>query len=246
MYRVDPFSRKEWYHIKAPTVFQVTNVGQTIVSKTQGTKTSRDGLLGRVFEVSLGDLKHDGEDDSYRKFKLKVDEITGHNLLTNFYGMDLTSDKLRSLVRKWYSLIECNVDIKTTDGYTLRLFVIAQTKRRPNQIKKTTYAQSSQIKKIRAIMKSVVIRETNTDLMELVKKLIPESIGKEIEKATERVYPLQNVLIRKVKLLKAPKLDVDKLLAIHGGLQQATAGAATTAQPTQQTPTDTGKTVERA
>ena len=31
-----------------------------------------------------------------------------------------------------------------------------------------------------------------------VKKFIPESIGKEIERQTQGIYPLQNVLIRKV------------------------------------------------
>ena len=64
-------------------------------------------------------------------------------------GMDFTTDKLRSLVRKWQSLIEAHVDVKTTDNYTLRLFCIAFTKKRPNQIKKTCYAQSSQIRQVR-------------------------------------------------------------------------------------------------
>ena len=39
-------------------------------------------------------------------------------------------------------------------------------------------------------------------------------IGKEIEKACHGVYPLQNVYIRKVKMLKKPKFDRKPLLAL--------------------------------
>lgn len=63
-------------------------------------------------------------------------------------GMNFTTDKLRSLVRKWQTLIEAHVDVKTTDNYTLRLFCIGFTKRRPNQVKRTCYAQSSQMRQV--------------------------------------------------------------------------------------------------
>ena len=119
-------------------------------------------------------MKSNGEDDAYRKFQLRVEEVAGHNLLTNFYGMDLTSDKLRSLVRKWQTLIETFADVKTTDGYTLRIFAIGFTKRRPNQIRKTSYAQTAQVKKIRAIMRDIINREAGSvELNELVAKFIP-------------------------------------------------------------------------
>lgn len=49
--------------------------------------------------------------------------------------MDLTTDKVRSLVRKWQTLIEAHVDVKTTDGYTLRMFCIGFTKKRANQVR---------------------------------------------------------------------------------------------------------------
>ncbi len=60
--------------------------------------------------------------------------------------MDFTTDKIRSLVRKWQTLIEAHVDVKTTDGYTLRVFCIAFTKKRQGQIKRTCYAQSAQVR----------------------------------------------------------------------------------------------------
>jgi len=218
----DPFAKKEWYDIKAPNSFPVRQVGKTVVTKTVGTKNSRDSLLGRVFEASLGDLKPNGEDDAYRKFQLKVEDIQGTNCLTNFYGMNLTTDKLRSLVRKWHSLIEAHADVKTSDGYTLRLFCIGFTRRRPNQVKKTSYAQTAQIKQIRKRMVEIMQREASSvDLNELVLKFIPELIGREIEKAAEGIYPLQNVLIRKAKMLRAPKLDLAKLLELHGGAEAA-------------------------
>jgi len=215
----DPFAKKEWYEVKAPSVFPIRALGHTVVTKTQGTKIAKDSLVGRVFESSLGDLKPDGEDDAFRKFRFRVEEVSGSQCLTSFYGMDMTTDKLRSLVRKWHSLIEAHADVKTTDGFTLRVFVIGFTKRRPNQNRKTSYAQSAQVRQIRKKMVEIVQKESAVDLNELVNKFIPEVIGKEIEKATQGIYPLQNVFVRKVKLLKAPKLDVGKLLESHGGAE---------------------------
>jgi len=214
---VDPFTRKDWYDIKAPSIFDVRNVGKTLVNRTQGLRNANDSLKGRVLEVSLADLNK-AEELAFRKIKLRVDEVQGRNCLTNFHGMDFTSDKLRSLVKKWQTLIEAHVDIKTTDGYLLRLFAIAFTRRRPNQIKKTSYAQTAQIRQIRKKMFDIINRESSScDLKDLVQKFIPEAIGREIEKACQGIYPLQNCYIRKVKILKSPKFDVHKLLELHGG-----------------------------
>jgi len=224
----DPFAKKEWYDIKAPSIFPIRDIGKTPVTKTQGQRNSRDSLLGRVMESSLGDLKDQAEDDAYRKFSFKVEDIQGPQCLTQFHGMSLTTDKLRSLVRKWHSLIEAYVDVKTTDGYTVRLFAIGFTRRRPNQRRVTSYAQSAQVRAIRKKMIELMVKEGSAgDLNDLITKLMTEIIGREIEKATQGIYPLQNVHVRKAKVLRSPKFDIGKLLENHGGAEAiATAVAA--------------------
>merc|ERR1711976_989338 len=82
---VDPFTRKDWYDIKAPSVFKVREVGKTLVNRTQGTKLASDGLKGRVYEVSLADLQNEKDAErSYRKFKLIIEDTQGKNCLTQF------------------------------------------------------------------------------------------------------------------------------------------------------------------
>jgi small subunit ribosomal protein S3Ae len=196
-------------------MFEKRDVGKTLVNRTQGMKNANDHLKGRTLEVSLADLNNNKEEMAYKTIKLRIDDIQGRNCLTNFYGMGMASDKLRSLVRKWQSLIEAHMDIKTTDGYLVRLFVIAFTKRRPNQVKKTSYASHAQIRAIRKKMFEIIASESQTcDLKDLVAKLVPESIGQQIEKQCSRIYPLQNVNVRKVKILKAPKFDCTSCLAV--------------------------------
>merc|ERR1711874_29460 len=176
----DPFLKKEWYDIKAPSVFNIRNCAKTLCTRTQGTKIASEQLKGRVLELNLADLNND-EDQSFKKVKLCIEDVQGRNCLTDFHAMELTRDKQCSLIRKWQSLIEANVAVKTTDGYTVRLFVIAFTARRPDQVKANCYAQTAQIRKIRERMCKVIIDEAGKcQLRDLVKKLIPESIGKEI------------------------------------------------------------------
>merc|ERR1711903_375335 len=132
-----------WYDIKAPCMFSVRNVGKTMVTRSTGTKLASDALKGRVIEISLADLQSD-EDNGYRKMRLKIEDVQGRNCLTNFYGMSFTTDKLRSLVRK-----------------------------RQNQVKKTCYAQSSQIRQIRKKMADVMQAEASScDLKEDVLRAV--------------------------------------------------------------------------
>ncbi|KAH8115326.1 hypothetical protein DFH11DRAFT_1759435 [Phellopilus nigrolimitatus] len=92
--------------------------------------------------AGLKTRRHDRNDAGERHF--------GH-------AVDITSDKPRSLARKWQTLIEAH---------------------RPMQVKKTTYAQSSLRKKM-FDLQGVVMRPQRA-----LQKFIPEAIGREIDART--------------------------------------------------------------
>jgi len=233
---INPFSKKDWYDVKAPAQFKTRQIGKTCVTRTTGTKIASDGLKGRIFEVSLGDLNENEE--SFRKFKLIVEETQGKNCLTNFHGMDITTDKLRSMIKKKQSTIEAFADVKTSDGYVLRVFSIAFTKNQRESRRETAYAQHTKIKAIRKKMVEIINKEIGgSDLKQVVSKLIPDSIAKDIEKFCSYIYPLTDVYIRKVKVVKKPKFDLGRLMDMHGESGSSSVVAATSG--------DAGQVVDR-
>jgi len=244
---VDAFLRKEWYDIRAPKAFEIQDIGKTIVNKTQGNKLATDFLVGRVYEVSQGDLAKDAQEDSYRIFRLKADYVEGRACFTNFNGMRLSTDKLRSMIKKWRTLIECYTDIKTAEGYVLRVFAVAFTKKQKNQTKKTAYAQTSQIRAIRKRMVDVIDRELNgQDLNGLITRLMSQSVGKEIERTCQAIFPLENSIIRRIKTLRTPKLDMNKLMDAHGGVSAVQAAVAASAVVVEREDAENAEAAEEA
>ena len=108
-------------------------------------------IKGRVLELNLADLNND-DDQASKKVKLCIKEAQGKNCLTDFHAFELTRDKQQMLIRKWHTMIEAHVDVKTTDGYVVRLFVISFTKKQEGQVATNCYAQSAQIRKFRKKM----------------------------------------------------------------------------------------------
>jgi small subunit ribosomal protein S3Ae len=138
--------------------------------------------------------------------------------------MDTTKDHLCSLIRKWHSLIEATVYVKTSDGFLLRLFPIAFTKRGDKQFKATTYAKRSQVKQIRKKMVEIITKAVSkSTLKDVVDKLINEKIPVEITQQVKKIFPIQNCIIRKVKTIKRPRFDISQLLSMQSDVVLDTA-----------------------
>lgn len=212
----DAFAKKEWYDLKAPSMFNLTSFGKTLVNKTQGTKTAISGLVGRVYEINFADLHNNDEEQAFRKIKLICEDVQGNVCRCDFYGLDMTRNHLCSLIRKWHTLIETEINMKTSDNFQIRIFTIAFSQRKPNQVKSTCYVKSSKILLIRKRITAVIKKElAGFSLAEIFKKLSINTIAKTIALATHSIFPLHNIFVRKLKVVKRPKFDLPRFLLLH-------------------------------
>jgi len=218
---VDPFLKKDWYVIKVPkwTPRKKDHFRVGFSPATRGKQ--RKAMENRTFVINLADLQDEDKSNdfdllSWKKYKFITEEIFGDKLLTQWYGMNITRDKRCSLIRKWHTMMECFCDAKTTDGYVLRVKALAFTKKQSTQIKKNCYAKNSQRHEIRAKMREIIRNAVSgSDLKSVVKKLGKSSIGTDIRKSCQKLFPLKHALIEKVKVVRRPKHDAAKVMEIH-------------------------------
>ena len=215
---VEAMSRKEWYDVIAPSNFKTRQFTKTICNKTQGLKIASENLRGRVFEVNQADLDNSTTKDApFRKFKFCVQEIQDRNLLTQFHGLELTTDKKRSLIRKWCTTIEAQVEAKTADGYTLRVFLACYTSRHASQLSKNCYCATRLEKWIRfRITKMIQARLIKCDINQAATLFGNDVLIDALYKRCNPIVPIRDLKILKVKTIRAPKFDMAKLMEAHG------------------------------
>lgn len=214
----ETMARKEWYDVVAPSNFEKRQFAKTICNKTQGTRIAAEVLRGRVFEANLADLMlSSGEEEAYRKVRFNVQEVQGRNLLTQFHSLEMTTDKMASLMRKWCTTMETTVEVKTADNYTMRLFVVAFTKPQPNQRSRNCYAKQRLVKWLRMrATKMIKRRLSKVQINEAVSLLTRNVLSDALVRRCNPIVPLRELRIRKVRVVRTPKYDAQALLNAHG------------------------------
>lgn len=217
----DPYLRKEWYSVRAPSMFKHCDIGQTPVQKTQGLRVSSEVIKGRVYECNLGDLAENEAQNGNAKFYFKAIQTEDNTSKTDFDGYKITTHKYCSLFRKGSSKIDAVCDATTKDGYHLRVFGIAFTTFPEKRTKMNCYAKTSQIKKIRKQMTTRMQEDiANSSMKDVMAKLASAHINEKMTTSVNQVVPCRDVMIQRVKLVSAPKFDQDKFNALYSGAAQ--------------------------
>jgi small subunit ribosomal protein S3Ae len=179
---------KQWYKVISPEMFGRNPVGETIANDP-------NRIIGRVIETTLGDLTNNFSKQN-TKLRFRVDRVAGDSAYTRFLGHEMTTDYIRSLVKRRTSRIDSIIDVTTTDGYQVRVKPSCFTVKR---------ARANQVKSIRELSRQVVLtKAVGLDLNQLIQEVVLGKLSLDIYKEAKTVYPLRRVEVRKTEIMAEP------------------------------------------
>jgi small subunit ribosomal protein S3Ae len=187
--KIDGWKSKEWFNIEAPAYLNRAIVGNTMAGDPSL-------LLGRNVETTVGELTNDMTKNN-TKVILRINNVVGETATTDLVGHELTTDYVRSIVKRQTSRIDANIEVRTRDGYVIRVKPTCFTIKR---------ARSSQIKAIREVMIEIVTkRATESDFETFMQEAILGRLSAGIYRQAKFIYPLRRVEIRKTYVEAMPK-----------------------------------------
>ena len=187
--KLDGWKSKEWFNIEAPVYLNRVIVGNTMAGDPAL-------LIGRNIETTVGELTNDMTKNN-TKVILRINNVVGETATTDLIGHELTTDYVRSIVKRQTSRIDANIDVKTKDGYVIRVKPTCFTIKR---------ARSSQIKAIREMMVEIVKKHAaESDFETFMQEAILGRLSAAIYRQAKFIYPLRRVEIRKTQVEAMPK-----------------------------------------
>jgi len=186
--KLDKWKSKSWYNIETPEFIGRNNIGTTLAEEPAQ-------LIGRIVEATVGDLTNDFSKHN-TKLKFRINDVNGDVAQTRFIGHEITTDYLRSIVKRQTSRIDTNLKVTTKDGYTVRVKPICFTVKR---------ARTSQIEGIREVMDSTVKeRAKDLNFEQFVEEAIMGKLSATLYRNAKNIYPLRRVEIRKTEVEGIP------------------------------------------
>lgn len=182
----DTWKEKQWYNIMTPKEFGEAEIGTT---------PARDPnmLIKRTVESSLRELSGDFS-KQYIKLYFQIKDVAGDIANTNFIGHQVTSDYVRSMIRRGTSRIDSISHVNTQDGVKMKIHVLAITIKR---------AKSSQQKFIRETMERLVAEAAaERTFRDLVEDVITGKLASHIYHEAKKIYPLKRVEIVKTRVIE--------------------------------------------
>ena len=205
----DKWKMKEWYNVHAPRMFNETVIGETPAADPEF-------LIGRQSEVTVQDLTGDFS-KMHIKLRFKIVGYDGHEAKTELIGHDLTSDYVRRLTRRKKTKTDHVVDVKTADGFVLRLKTMSIADRR---------IQASQEEGMRAAIAAYLTSyAAENKLSDVIKAIISGDMAKDTAKACHAIIPIKRIEIRKSEVLVRGEGEPESIIEAEAPAEEPAAEA---------------------
>ena len=182
----DRWKAKEWYKVYAPRMFNQVQLGET-------PSADPASLMGRIIEATVHDLTGDFS-KMHVKLKFQISEVNGFDAHTVLIGQDLTSDYIRRLTRRKRTKTDHVIDIKTKDGYLVRVKPMSITEKR---------IQASQETAVRTLMtKDLQTLGAEMTISDIIRSVISGEMAKRLSNVSKVVVPIKRIEIRKTEILE--------------------------------------------
>ncbi|MDD2532931.1 MAG: 30S ribosomal protein S3ae, partial [Candidatus Methanomethylophilaceae archaeon] len=150
-------------------------------------------LIGRTAEVTVQELTGDFS-KMHIKVKFKINSVDGYNAKSVFVGHSLTSEYVRRLTRRKKTKTDHVVDVKTKDGFVIRIKPMSIAEKR---------IQASQEDAMRRIMHDVLMQMgVENNLSDIIKAIISGDMARDLAKACRTIMPMKRIEIRKSEILE--------------------------------------------
>ena len=184
----DKWRRKDWYEVQLPRYFGESKLGETPVEDPKK-------LVGRVMDTTLAQITGDFSQE-YLKLFFQITDIEEHTARTVFKGHEYLRDYLRSLVRRRSTKIDGTFRVTTSDGYKIKIILMALSQSR---------IKTSQEKTIRQIMKGTVEAKAQAlTFDQLVHEMVLGKLASDVYNESKKITNLRHVGVRKSELLAMP------------------------------------------
>jgi small subunit ribosomal protein S3Ae len=211
----DRWKAKEWYKLHAPMMFNQVQLGET-------PSADPASLIGRTTEVTVHDLTGDFS-KMHVKLKFRVDDVRGFEAHTIFIGQDLTSDYIRRLTRRKKTKTDHVIDVRTKDGYVVRIKPMSITDKR---------IQASQETAVRTLMTAETQKlAADMTISELVKSVISGELAKRLSTVSKVIVPIKRVEIRKTEVIEMGSKEAQQQSIIEAPVVEAPAAAPVASVP---------------
>jgi small subunit ribosomal protein S3Ae len=118
---VDKWKNKNWYTVLAPKMFENKEIAEAVANDELA-------MVNRVVSVSLMEVIGSGSQNAiFTLLRFRVTDVKGANANTKLIGYEIMPTYVKTFVRRSKSLLHVTVPIKSKEGESVLVKVIAVT-----------------------------------------------------------------------------------------------------------------------